>query len=41
VKPEEILDREFQASSHALHYLPLPEDLMVLSYISCTHMLLH
>jgi hypothetical protein len=41
LKPEEVLYREFQASSHALHCLMLPEDLMVLSHLPCTHMLLH
>jgi hypothetical protein len=41
VKPEEVLYREFQASSHVLHCLALPEDLMVLSHLSCTYMLLH
>jgi hypothetical protein len=43
VKPDEVVYREFQASSHALHCLQLPEDLMVLSHLSCTctHMLLH
>jgi hypothetical protein len=33
VKREEVLCREFQDSSHALHCLPLPEHLMVLSHL--------
>jgi hypothetical protein len=41
VTAEEVLYGESQASGRALHCPPLPEDLMVLSHLSCTYMLLH